>query len=345
MSGPDYTIGKLRGKFCLIYWDGCGKRHRYNLGTTDPREANNLAPAIYAELTKPKGTTVESLWEGYQADMRGRAVITTMGHTFKSLRDRFGPMEASSISVADCRAHIDNRRLGGIKDGTIHTELGHLRMILLWAEKRKLIERAPYIGRPAKPKSEKVPLTKDEVYALRDACEVPHMRLFVLLAYRTAARSAALLGLRWDRVDLERGKIDLRDPSITTPHKGRAIVPISDTTRAALAEARAGALTPYVIEWAGKPVRSVKKGLATAARKAELGKVSPHLLRHSAACHMAEAGVPMEAVAQFLGHSDVSVTRTIYAKFSNEFLQDAAQALELDDARETLPSRRLRQAG
>jgi integrase len=327
---PDYKIGRLRGRLCLIYWQD-GKRKRHSLGTNDPREAAHLAPAFYAELTKPKGNDTASLWEGYQRDYQGRAVVKTMAHTWKALSPRFGGMAAEQIGVSDCRAHCADRRAAGIKDVTIHTELGHLRMILLWAEKHKLIDRAPYIERPPKPKPREKHLTKEQVYGLRDACDLPHMRLFVLLAYATAARSNALLTLRWDRVDLGRNKIDLRAPEIKTPHKGRAIVPINNTLRAALQEAKAGALTPYVIEWGGKPVKSVKKGLATAARKAGLGKVSPHMLRHSAACHMAEAGVPMEEIASFLGHSDVKITRAVYARFSDEHLKKAAAALELGE--------------
>ena len=56
--------------------------------------------------------------------------------------------------------------------------------------------------------------------------------------------------------------------------------------------------------------------------------VSPHVLRHSAACAMVEAGVPMEAVAQFLGHSNASVTFRVYARYSPTYLQGAAKALE-----------------
>jgi hypothetical protein len=51
----------------------------------------------------------------------------------------------------------------------------------------------------------------------------------------------------------------------------------------------------------------------------------------SAAVHMADAGVPMEEIAQCLGHSDVEVTRRIYARFSPDYLSGAAAALEYDD--------------
>jgi integrase len=103
------------------------------------------------------------------------------------------------------------------------------------------------------------------------------------------------------------------------------------TARAALQEARQGALTDWVIEWAGKPVKSVKRGLRVAAQRAGLEHVSPHDLRRSAAIHLAEDGISMEEIAQLLGHSNVNTTRQIYARFSSDYLRKAAEALEFDD--------------
>ena len=54
--------------------------------------------------------------------------------------------------------------------------------------------------------------------------------------------------------------------------------------------------------------------------------VSPHILRHSAAVHMAEKGRSMEELQRFLGHSDINVTRKIYARFSPSYLKEAAEA-------------------
>jgi len=39
----------------------------------------------------------------------------------------------------------------------------------------------------------------------------------------------------------------------------------------------------------------------------------------------------MEEIQQFLGHSDINVTRKIYARFSPSYLKEAAAALEFDD--------------
>ena len=326
-----YRIGRLRGQCVIIWRDAAGTRKRTPLRTSDPREAERIAPAVFAELTRPKGKSVSALWSAYVADRKGQAILVTMHHTWKALRDRFGPMDGDRVTIADCRAHISARRRVGIKDGTLLTELGHLRTVLRWAEKHALIERAPYIERPAAPAPRDRHLTIDEVRSLIHACEMPHLRLFVHLAYATAGRSAAILGLTWDRVDFDRGKINLDDPTIIAPHKGRAVVPMTQTLRVALMEAKRGAMSDYVIEWAGRPVGSVKKGLKAAATKAGLADVSPHVLRHSSAVRMAEDGVPMEEIAQFLGHSNVNITRRVYARFSPHHLRNAARALELTD--------------
>lgn len=243
---PEYRIGRFRNGFALIYYDEAGKRHRYSLDADNPREAERVAPALFAELTRPKGDTVSDLWEGYCLDKAGRAVIGTMVHTWKALAPRFGQIPGNHITIADCRAHTAERRKAGIKDGTIHTELGHLRTVLVWAERHQLIDRAPYIERPQKPRPSEKHLTREEVWRLFDAATVPHVKLTAVLLYTTAARSSALLGLTWDRCDFEREQIDLRDPTMTAPQRiARTVAfPKTGTLIAALlspfASARAG---------------------------------------------------------------------------------------------------------
>lgn len=327
---PEYRINRFGAGFALVF-ERNGKRHRHRIRTTDAREAERLAPALYEELTRPLGSTVEALWRAYRADMAGRVVVGTMEHTWKALKDRFGLLEAAQITITDCRAYIDARRLKGIKDGSIRTELNHLRMVVLWAHKHKLIIAPPYIERPPQPKPKHDYLTKQEARKLLDACQMPHLKMFVHLALGTGARKQAILDLTWDRCDFARGLIDLRDPDMKGPHKGRSIVPMTATVKRALLGIKDGSLSPYVVEWAGKKVASVKKGVANAAERAGIKHVSPHMLRHSAAVHMAEAGVSMDEIAQYLGHGNVSVTRTVYARYSPDHLKTAAKALEYDD--------------
>lgn len=84
----DWRITRLRGQLALTFEQG-GKRRRFSLGTSDAREAQRLAPAVYAELTRPTGRTVADLWTGYTQEKAGRSIVTTMGYTWKALQPFF----------------------------------------------------------------------------------------------------------------------------------------------------------------------------------------------------------------------------------------------------------------
>lgn len=323
----EWRLTRLRGEYCVTWNDEAGIRRRYSLGTRDAKEAARLAPARYASLTRPSGKTVADLWTGYTADMTGRAVVGTMKHTWKALRDRFGPMDGDAISIADCRAHVEQRRKAGIGDGTIHTELGHLRMVLLWGVKHEIIDKAPPIERPAKPEPKTDHLTRDEVRGMIDAAKVPHVALAIRLLIGTGARIEAALQLTWDRVDMDRRMIQLRNPFDKERRKGRATVPMNDALFAALETAAKNAASPFVIEWAGAPVKSIKRGIKVAGKEVGRPDASPHMLRHSAAVWLAEDGHSMAEISQFLGHNDVKITTRVYARFSPTHLRKLADSL------------------
>jgi integrase len=323
----DYRVGRLQGRFVVTWREG-GVRHRYRLAAETAREAESEALGILHRLRRAEGRgTVAELWAEYREARGDRPAIRTMHWTGKPILTHFGARDPIEIGDELVRSYTAARRQAGISDGSIWTELGHLSTVLNWAAKSGLIERAPKIERPAKPAPRDRYLTRAEIDRLLAVEAPPHIRLAILLMLTTAARIGAVLDLTWSRVDLERGQIDLRLPDSTT-RKGRAVVPINPTLRAALTAARRAALSDHVVEWGGDRVATIRRGFTAVCATAGLEGVTPHVLRHTAAVHMAEGGVPMSVISQYLGHSNEAITAKVYARYSPDYLRSAADLLD-----------------
>lgn len=226
--------------------------------------------------------------------------------------------EGSATSYRERRAHC--------KPITVRNELAVIRAALNWAEKRQLIKKAPFIQMPKLTSTPVGHLTKAEFRKVLDAAVAPHIALFLKVAVGTGARTNAILDLTWDRVYFDKRLIELNPRDRVQTSKYRATVPMNDQLFAALKEAKEGAMSDYVIEHGRDRVASIKKGFAAACQRAGV-KATPHMMRHSAAVWMAEAGTPMAQIARFLGHTDSAITERVYAKFSPTFLAGAAEAL------------------
>ena len=330
----ELALRVYRGKFCAVWRDEHGRRRRHSLGTTDPSLAKSRLAYFRSQLRMEAGLdagspTVGEVFEAYINDraLEGKSVAR-IKYAWKQLGAAFADLHLVDLTRTTVRNYIHSRADARAGNGTVHTELTYLRAALSFAVRERWLAQAPNIPVPQKPAPRSYHLTRDEVRRLLDPATMRHLKLFIRLALATAGRASALLELTWDRVDLDARRISLRDPARHQTRKGRAIVPINDTLYQALVEARPVALTPYVIEYAGQRVLSVKKGIAAAARRAKV-KCAPHVLRHTAAVWMVEGGVPILQISQYLGHTDSRITENVYARLSPSFLQLAARTLEI----------------
>ena len=324
------TIGRLRGGFC-VSWTENGKRRRYQLKARTRAEAESEAIVVHKKHSaRPENATVADIWRAYVASLGERPTAKTMGHTGKSILPHFGSLFPDQISDEVCDSYTAKRRRDGRSDGTIWTELGHLRSALKFGCKQP-----PAIKRPAKPAPVERFLTLEEIDTLLSVPMQPHTKLAVLMLLGTAARVGAVLDLTWDRVDLTAQEIDYRLPSSKT-RKGRAIVPINKSLLAALTTARTAALTDYVIEYGGQPVKSIRKGIESALAKAGIEGANIHTFRHTAAVHMVSNGIEIPKVGQYLGHSNVAITYRVYARYAPNHMRDAAEILDFASRRKAV---------
>jgi integrase len=175
-----------------------------------------------------------------------------------------------------------------------------------------------------------------------------------LLAVSTGLRSGELNGLQWNQIDLDAGEIHVRR-SLTeisdrhvTGKKGKTVfllekpknqnalrtVPIG---KLAVAELKRWKLKCPKSKWnlvlpneLGQPAtrKTVWRALRAAAERAKITPISINNLRHTYASQMLLSGRDPLEVAKLMGHSSVTVTLTVYARWCNRERSGAADALE-----------------
>lgn len=323
---PDYRLGKLKGRWVVV-WSEDGRRKRWRLIAETPAEARAALREFTREreaLRRPQDKlTVGDLWADYVAEKeaQGKVSVGRMKDAWKRLEPTFSHLPPHHVDADLVRGYVALRRASGAGEGTMHTELGYLRAALRHGGIEACFEL------PSKPRPRSRHLTSEEARRLIDAAQMPHVRLFILLALHTAGRPSSILDLEWTRVDFANRRIILDNPARDRTAKGRSTVPLADGILSELSSASENALTEYVIEWAGKPVSSVKKAISRTAERASLEGVTPYVLRHTAAVWMAEGGVPIEEIAQYMGHTSPAVTFRTYARYSPAYLQRASRAI------------------
>jgi integrase len=220
----------------------------------------------------------------------------------------------------------------GRSDGTSRRELGVLRAAINYTYREGRLTRTVAVHLPERAESRDRWLTRDEAAALlRAALREPRVRLylplFVLIGLYTGARKEAILSLRWSQVDLVAGRINFNPAGGRRTNKRRPRIPIPPKLLPHLRRARQrGTDIGFVIHENGVRLKDVKKGFASACRRAKLEGVSPHTLRHTCATWLMQAGVDTWNAAGFLGMT-VETLQRVYAHHHPDHLRDPAEAL------------------
>jgi integrase len=334
----DYRLGRLDGEAVAVWYDGePRRRHRYRLGVATETEGR-AALARFARqndsLAALQTQKVADIWDAYIKDReRDGKGMQIFKHNWKALAPTFGALVTTDVTEDLCRAYAVERFGIGRAPATVNTELSRLSQAIKWAHDRGLIVARPKVWIPSAGRPRSRVLTETEFLAILDGCRQPHVRLFAILLLCTGGRHTAVCELTWDRVDFDQGEIDLRTPGTVDPmskrhRKGRAIVAMNALARAALTEAKAGALTDRVVEQHGKGLKTVKEGFKAACERAGVDGVSPHTLRHTGAS-WAWSSMPAQLVARFLGHSNTKTTEAVYSHSSAEQTRGVADVVNL----------------
>lgn len=289
--------------------------------------------------------TVDDLWSVYEKKhIRVRVADGGDRHdaAWKNLQPHFGHLTPQQVTEDVVAKYGEKRRTGALgrksRESTVRTELLYLIACFNWcaSPKRKppILARAdvPHIELPPPPAPRDRWLTTDEIgrllqsaEALRQGERLSRGERFLWLALETASRKTAILNLDWPRVDFETGVVDYREPGRRETKKRRSVVPISATLLPVLKrmhDERQG--DGLVLD----NDASIDDILGRIAAHAKIDGMTPHVLRHTAATHMARRGVPLWHIAKIL-RITLAVAEKTYAHHCPDDLRAAIDTISL----------------
>lgn len=335
-------IGKLKSGY-VAYWyefiDGKKVRHRFRLTATTKQDAWPEGQRVHDSWLALKETklTFEDVWKRYEEYLEGRRTSLQLKGAWKTIGPFFKKYHPLQINDELVEKYLKKRREDFLKDhdrkigeGTLYNEVNLIQSTLNFAKKKKLIKENPHqLKKPVKPAPVDRWLTAEEIQKLLVASEqTPHLHVAIALMLATAGRIGAVLDLTWGRIDLDKRTIDLRVED-SAHRKGRAFVPMNQGMYDLLLHWKLMCDSDFVVEYRGDRVDSIRNAFRKAVKRAKLdGKVTPHVLRHTAAVHMVANGCSMQRVSQYLGHSSIATTEKIYARYAPEHLREESEAVD-----------------
>ncbi|MCF8709907.1 tyrosine recombinase XerC [Rhizorhapis sp. SPR117] len=263
-----------------------------------------------------------------------RAYIATAERLITFLQAHRGELVAretlTTLSIADMRAFLTERRSEGISNISAARELSAVRGFLNFVGGDQA--RVPAVKGPRVKRGVPRPISPDEVMALAEDVAEQRSEAWIgardwavlLLLYGGGLRISEALGLTGEalplgetlRVTGKRGKTRIVPllPQVREAIEGYlSVCPWSPAKNEPIFRgARGGPLSPALIRRAVQGARG-RLGLSE--------RTTPHALRHSFATHLLGRGADLRSLQELLGHASLSSTQ-VYTQVDAAYLLD-----------------------
>ena len=320
-----------------------GKKIQKSLKTSNKKLAKTIEAKLLAEIVE--GTYYEKLI--------GR------NKTFKDLMDKFLKVHAPKVSGNMQRSyrtslnHLDSffgksnllsitpRNISRYKmlrndesaaSATINRELAMLSKAFNMAVKEwEWLKDNPVAKVPREKEDNERDrwLTVGEEVSLLENCP-EWLGDIILFNLHTGLRQDELLSLTWDRVDVFRKTILIKDTKNGKPRT----VPLNKTALGIL-ESKASVISirSRIVfhSMCGTKIdkHNLRRAFVIAMERAGIEDFTYHGLRHTFATRLAQSGVDLYKISKLLGHKDIKTTQR-YAHHCPESLRDGVEVLEVD---------------
>lgn len=285
-------------------------------------------------MTSSLAVGVEEFLASLSAE-RGLSANTLAAYR-RDLRDYLAYLGDNEPSAGRAVSYIAQLHAATLKPATIARKIAAMRGLHRFlvaeqfaAEDPTVLLDSPRLGAPL-PKA----LNVDEVERLvaAPAEDTPlgaRDRALLEFMYATGVRVTEAVNLDLSAIDLEE-----RTALVTGKGNRQRMVPVGRLAVDAIVAylphrmtLKGDRLDPGAVFLNARGGRLTRQGVWGVVRKAarragiEPEKVSPHVLRHSAATHMVEGGADLRTVQEMLGHANISTTQ-VYTRVSPQHLYE-----------------------
>lgn len=332
---------KDRKKKWRVYWNNPHTGRRESESFLTEREAREYDSTILHRLRfepesfsgipveKPQeALTIEALVLLYLEDRKLKPdnLREELGHASAVLRV-IGNILTPTLTKNDMRRAVKALKDAGNKQNTINRRVGVIKAALNWAEDEGKIEANPVprfkCGRGVDERiAPPTPTEAENIFAVAPE----HLRRAIVmgLAFGVRVGESEMFPMRWADFDLERGfvRIWAADKNASRPwrdlHLRADLLPLLKAWREDGHEyvihtyrSRKNSRDRYVFE--DGPVTTLKRAWRTALRNAGITRrIRPYDLRHAFATYSLDNGADPKAVAEVMGHADMSMIHKHY---------------------------------
>lgn len=347
-SHPRPNMLQRGGVWYFRKTDSAGKRVAVSTRQSDYKLAEVAATAIAAKMDAgelaefigkkaPRAIpTFRALADAYLADVISSRQARDQENYRNGLRpamEFFGATGVHTITSETCEQFITHLRTmthlhdGQFSESSVKKHVTYTGIIFNRAVRRGYISANPFtdVDQKLKPKwqaRDRV-ISRGEQAAFLSSATPEAARVFII-ALGTGVRREELCGITERHCDFSNGVLRLSKDIVKGKHKPRN-VPMPDSVVSALRAQMAAVETGGVTKGHGQRrsgdgrlfgvrLQRINEWFRFTIEKAGIKTFSPHDCRRTFASRHADNGVPMHVLQEWMGHSDIKMTRRFYVR-------------------------------
>ena len=220
--------------------------------------------------------------------------------------------EYDEIKAKDIRTWAITLAEKGLKPRTIESRMYAIRQFFVFCVEDNYISSNPAIGITIPKKEDKLPfyLEREQLAKLREiVMDSPRDRALIETMYATGARVSEIADLKINDINFDSRFVIIRNGKGKRDRMIPFTIECGERIKEYLSE-RTDDNDNLFLSNIGSPIRAqvIRRYFEKYSKKLDI-KITPHVIRHTMAAHLAIKGMPLYCIQDLLGHDNINTTK------------------------------------